>query len=485
MRLPLSAHLIALCSVFLLGQGLCAQPANADGTGLEAHYAAAKRALAQQDYEKAVREWNAIVRLAPGMAEAHSNLGMMYYFARKPEAAIEPFREALRLSPKLVAPHLFLGICYYLVSRPADAVAELRRTLELEPHNAAARQWLGLTYLFNGDLLQAVSTLKQALGNDPDNSEIVFGLARAYGRLSVDSLKAIRNGWPDSAWDHVVRADQYTVQGRSQDAARHWDEAQRLDPEACRLARAAAEQMEPPFQPGLIRRADYEQAYTHAVRLRSRDGAIPETLYLLAAASRGLAAARIEAFARMEPNSHRLSQLRAEFEEARENHEAAEAHYRAVLAAKPDALHIHLALGRLHDDRRQFNEAITEYRKELDIDPYSTAALTRIGRAYRYLQENDRAIEFLKRSLDIDATSIAAHKELGIVYLQAGSTRLSIQHLERANLLSNGADDAVHYQLSRAYRSAGQTELATKYLDLYREKLRLNRERTGKPTEAQ
>ena len=458
-------------------------------TTLEEHYEAAKRAQARQDYEGAIREWKAIVGLAPQMAEAHSNLGMMYYFARRPADAIAPFRNAIRLSPKLVGPHLFLGISYYLLSRPGDAIDELKRTLQLEPHNEVARKWLGQSYVFSGDLPAGIATLEEARTQDSKDAEILFQLARAYGRLGNDCLRTIRETWPDSAWDHMVRADQYRLQGRTEEGARHLKAAKRLDPGLARLAPGAAlgggESLTTAADRisavqeilGLVRSQEYAQAYAGAIHLQKRAPDSPESLYALAAASRELAIAGIEAFERMEPESYRLHQLRAEYEQARENSEAAEAEYRRVLTIKPNALQVHLALGNLLADRKQLQEAIAEYAKELEVDPYSAAALTQMGRTYRYLKENGRAAETLKRSLAINPNSAAAHKELGIAYSQSGQARLAIEHLERANSLAKGTDDAVLFQLSRAYRSANQPERASEYQEAYLQRLRNRRQR--------
>ncbi len=85
-------------------------------------YNRARQALEKKDYDTAAKEWEAIVRLAPELPEAHSNLGLMYHMQRKYEQAIEQFHEALRLHPKLLSASLFLGIDYYLTSRPDLAI---------------------------------------------------------------------------------------------------------------------------------------------------------------------------------------------------------------------------------------------------------------------------------------------------------------------------------------------------------------------------
>ena len=433
--------------ILLLATGYAARPQSA----LEMHQQRAKAAQARRDYAGAAAEWKRITVLAPDVAEAHANLGMMLYFAQRPAEAIAPFQKAIALSPKLVGPHLFLGICYYLVSRPEEAVQALGEALRLDPRNILAQKWLGLSYVFAGRLTEGIGALERARSADPQDSEILFQLSRTYGRVATDCLRRIRESWPDSPWDHLVRAEQYRVQGREEDAKRHLQQAAR--------------------PPAAV------QDYAAALQRRQTSGDTPEALYVLAAAARADALRNIEAFARLEPSSPRLHQLRGQYEEARDNPEGAEAEYRKALALRPHTLHLHLALGNLQFERKRFDQAIAEYMQELSIDPYSAVALTQAGLSYRYLRQNEKAVEFLQRSLAINEHSAIAHKEIGIAYLQMENAPLSVRHLERAEALFKGGDETVFYQLSRAYRLAGRQDLATKYQELLKQRLKEKRER--------
>lgn len=443
----------------------------------EKHYKVAKAAEAKQDYGTAIREWKSIITLMPSLAEAHSNLGMMYYFAHRPGEAVASFRQAIQLSPHLVVPHLFLGICSYLISRPDEAIAELQLTLQLEPSNAIAKKWLGLSYAFHGDMVPAVAALQQASQQIPEEPEIQFHLARAYTRLATDCVRTIRDTWPDSAWDHLVQADQYRLQNRTEESQRQLREADARKPGLTTFR-------DSPFQPvhQLLANGKYAEAYEEAVRLRTKAPSTPELLYLIARASRELGFQGIENFAHLEPDSYRLHQLRAEYEAAGGNDVAAQAEYRKVLAAKPEAIHVHLALGELHVRRKEFDQAIAEFQQELKIDPYSAAALMQIGIAYRSLGDAERAVQSLKRSIEINANSGFSQKEIGIAYLQLSNAQSAIQHLERAKVLLKGEDDTLLYQLGRAYRLANQAAKAAEYNELYRQRLQQNRERLEAPS---
>jgi len=142
------------------------------------------------------------------LAEAHSNLGMMYHLQGRLEPAIESFRAALRLNPRLSSARLFLGIDYYLTSRPDQAIAQLQQAVSLDSHDAQAREWLGMSYLYTDNYTRAVTELRLCRLSDPGTDNLTFHLARAYLRLSVSAFDSVGLMHPDSFWDHLIKGEQ-------------------------------------------------------------------------------------------------------------------------------------------------------------------------------------------------------------------------------------------------------------------------------------
>ena len=128
--------------IFLM-TALCLYGGEVDQDAINAHATLAGKAAQRRDFNTAASEWQTVIALAPQMAEAHSNLGMMWHFAGQYPKAISAFRDALSLNPKLLAPHLFLGIDYYLISHPRDAIPELRSALALDPGERAGWEMAG------------------------------------------------------------------------------------------------------------------------------------------------------------------------------------------------------------------------------------------------------------------------------------------------------------------------------------------------------
>ncbi len=185
-----------------------AQEANPD---IETHYRRAQEAQERGQYSLAAEEWKTIVVLAPRMAEAQSNLGMMYYLDRRFDAAISAFCGAVAINPRLVSARLFLGITYYLVGRPVDAIEQFRQTLKLDSPNMLARKWLGVSYLQIGNLRGAITELRLCQPGATQDPELLFHLGRAYSRIALNAFESVHNFHGDSPWDHFVRGEQVAL----------------------------------------------------------------------------------------------------------------------------------------------------------------------------------------------------------------------------------------------------------------------------------
>src|SRR5207237_6085423 len=68
-------------------------------------YREAQQAQSAGDYQKAIANYKRIVVLRPEMAEAYSNLGILYYDQRQSDHALTAFKKAIELKPELPAPY--------------------------------------------------------------------------------------------------------------------------------------------------------------------------------------------------------------------------------------------------------------------------------------------------------------------------------------------------------------------------------------------
>jgi tetratricopeptide (TPR) repeat protein len=394
------------------------------------HAERAKAAQQQGDFRKAAEEWEAIVKLRPGVPEAYSNEGMMWHFAQDYPKAINAFHQALRLNPKLTAPHLFLGIDYYLTSFPGKALPELKEALALEPDSALARKWLAMTYFQSGDFFSAASELNVATAQNPADPELEFWLSRTYLKLLFNSYARIREIAPDSTYLRRLRENSADLHG---------------EPAVGDLLPLEGELKSHPADAALW--------------------------FRLGSMAKVLAIKELNAFLDRSPQSYRVPQLQAELALAEGDDDQAIAHYRQAIFANPSAVQLHLGIANIEMSHHQYAEAIPEYEAELHTDAYALTALERIGEAYAELNDPTQAETYLKRAIVIDPHAFDAHRILGkVCYERADYKGAVANYLEAVSNTAKPAS-ALLFQLSKAYRKLGNTVEADRWLARFQRQL--------------
>ncbi len=135
---------------------------------------------------EALAQYAEALRLDPNLAEAHSNLGDMWYATPgRMSDAIAEYRRAILLKPALPEAHNNLGNAWLATpGRMSDAIAEYEKALELNPDFAAAHNDLGSAWLRqSGRLEQAIAQYREALRLQPDYVDAHFNLGLALARL--------------------------------------------------------------------------------------------------------------------------------------------------------------------------------------------------------------------------------------------------------------------------------------------------------------
>ncbi len=473
-------------------------------SGIEELYQRARQAQERGDYAHAAREWEAIVQRAPGMAEAHSNLGMIYHLSGEYGAAIEAFRRALHINPELVTPSLFLGIDYYLTSRIEEAIEQLRRALALDPKSTVARKWLGMSYAHAEDFLTAAEHLRLCRAEDPKDIDLLFHLGRVYSRICYRSYESLRLLAPESAWQHLLKGEKHLDQGLLERARVEFRLVLLVDPrwkEAVRLTLDGASPESvvstmPTIQQGtaggdrsgrarqLLIKGETATALELFSALQKANPDNAEYLYFVGRCAEKLAVDVLQQFLRIAPDSYRAHQLKAEYHIARNDPEEAIAEYRQALSLKSNAIQIHLAVGAIYENQRDYKKALVEYHNELKSDPFSALAMERIGTIYVQMHQASEAKKYLLQAARISPNSAETHKALGKVYFQDGLYAEAVKHFELALQKAATKDPSVYFQLSKALRKTGNVEAADQNLIIFKralgEKLKRLQSTTGK-----
>ena len=113
---------------------------------IEAHRSLARAYLSQQRYADGLKEFDAVVRLAPNDTEAHAYGGWILRLAGLPDDGLVRIERALAIDSSYPDAHFFKGIIYLRdKSNPSAAIPEFQLYLAAVPdggQSAAVRQLL-------------------------------------------------------------------------------------------------------------------------------------------------------------------------------------------------------------------------------------------------------------------------------------------------------------------------------------------------------
>ena len=132
---------------------------------------------------------NALTRAtkrAPGHAEAHNRLGILYMDQQRTDEAIQRFRAAVRAAPKDADVHNNYGFALMAAGRHSDAVPVLRSALMLDGSQAKTRNNLGFALAVSGQDKAALRVLRA--GSNDGNARYNLALAQ---ELRGDADEAI------------------------------------------------------------------------------------------------------------------------------------------------------------------------------------------------------------------------------------------------------------------------------------------------------
>jgi len=134
-------------------------------TGANLAVAFANRASAykrKRQWDKAIKDYDAALRLAPNLAFAYNNRGNAHYFTGQFDRAIGDFDEAHRLQPDLAEAFANRGNVYRKKGQYHRAIRDYAKAIGLEPDNARVFADRGLAFEKIGKPTQALKDFKRA-----------------------------------------------------------------------------------------------------------------------------------------------------------------------------------------------------------------------------------------------------------------------------------------------------------------------------------
>jgi tetratricopeptide (TPR) repeat protein len=142
-------------------------------------YSHGTAALMEGDFTKALEKLNQANRLKPNDSNILNNLGMSYYFKKRPENAISLIKKSLEINPENADARNNLAAIYYTEKNYNEALKQYKIVLDDLEYPAQFRVYynVALIYLQKGDTYKSIENLKSSLEAKSDYcpSHFLFG----------------------------------------------------------------------------------------------------------------------------------------------------------------------------------------------------------------------------------------------------------------------------------------------------------------------
>jgi tetratricopeptide (TPR) repeat protein len=170
-------------------------------------YAQAKAAQQHGDITTAIQKYRAMLKLAPHLAPAYNNLGMLYFGQRDYTQAAQVLEAGLKLNPNMPTASAMLGLSYAQLGEAEKAEPLLEAAVSANPNDDNAQIALARTLIRLKKYDEAAPHLKSFLDRNPKDTQAWYLLGKTYLQLSEDALGRINQIDPNSVTAHIVSGE--------------------------------------------------------------------------------------------------------------------------------------------------------------------------------------------------------------------------------------------------------------------------------------
>jgi tetratricopeptide (TPR) repeat protein len=201
-------YLLAACLLVVsLTPALSGQASDEVTPEVQQLYAQAKTAQQLGDTAAAIEKYRAMVKLAPHLAAAYNNLGMLYFNSHDYAHAAEVLKRGLELHPDMPTASAMLGMSYFQLGVDDKAEPLLRVALKANPTDDTVEMMLSHILINLRKYAEAASYLNNFLERNPKDQQAWYLLGKTYLQLSEDSLKKINEIDPNSVVAHEIAGE--------------------------------------------------------------------------------------------------------------------------------------------------------------------------------------------------------------------------------------------------------------------------------------
>ncbi|MBB5055598.1 tetratricopeptide (TPR) repeat protein [Granulicella aggregans] len=174
---------------------------------VERLYAEATQAQQANDTATAIAKYQAMIKLAPHLAAAYNNLGMLYFNDRDYEHAVETLDHGLKLHVSMPTATAMLGLSYYQLGQNAKAEPLIKKALSGKPDDDQLELALAQVQIKQSEYQQAAATLNHFLERNPKDQNGWYLLGKTYLQMSQDALGKINQIDPNSVVAHEITGE--------------------------------------------------------------------------------------------------------------------------------------------------------------------------------------------------------------------------------------------------------------------------------------
>jgi tetratricopeptide (TPR) repeat protein len=321
-----------------------------------------QRALAEHRYGDAEVAYEKLRELAPGTAEVHAGLGMIYYQQRKFAQAVPALRQAMKLNPALPRTDILLALCLSELGQYKEALPGLRKAFKQtadDPLRRLAGLQLTRAYTWLGQDDKAVEVALELTRVYPNDPEVLYHSGRLVSNYAYLLTMKLSRLDPASSWAHQAAGEANESQGLYDPAIREYREVLTQDPR----------------RPGIHLRI----GRTLLAQAQAVGEGAP------AAAARAAAVKEFEQELALDPTNATAAYELGESHRRAGNLDEAQRFFEAAVAHYPEFEQAQLGLGRVLLAAGRAEPAVAHLRKAIALDPENEVSYYQLSLACRAL----------------------------------------------------------------------------------------------------
>jgi len=134
----------------------------------------------KKEYDLTIADFNTVLKISPKSISGLAYRGLTYIQKKDYDLAIADYTKVLEIDPNATIFYLKRGLAYEAKGEYAHVIADYTRAMEIEPNNTLYYSYRGSTYYDNGDYDLAIADYTKALEIKPNNAGYYYSRGDAY-----------------------------------------------------------------------------------------------------------------------------------------------------------------------------------------------------------------------------------------------------------------------------------------------------------------